>query len=184
MEPPMIHARRTIRYAGYDYTQTGAYFVTFCSAKGVECFGRIHEQTMVLNPLGQIAYDCWCEIPAHHLHIRLDEFVIMPNHGHGVLWIVEQPDPKATGKPRRFGESIKGSVSVVVATYKAAVTRIARKQGLIPAKSPLWHGRFWDHIIRDEADLARIRDYIRNNPARWIEDQLHPKAPPNRFNRW
>jgi len=184
MDDPNLHSRRTIRYRGYDYTQPGAYFVTFCAAKGQECFGRIHDQTMVLNPLGQIAHDCWRAILEHHHHVQLDEFVIMPNHGHGIIEIVERPDGVLPDQPRKFGESIKGSVSTIVNTYKAAVTRIARKQGLFPPDARLWHGRFWDHIIRDEADLARIRDYIRNNPARWLEDQLHPKAPPNRFNRW
>jgi REP element-mobilizing transposase RayT len=184
MDFPDIHSRRTIRYAGFDYAQPGAYFVTFCAAKGREVFGRIQDQTMVLNPLGQIAQDCWSAIPEHHPYVELDEFVIMPNHGHGVVVIVERSDAGTASKSRMFGESIKGSLSTIVATYKAAVTRTARRQGLLPADASLWHGRFWDHIVRDEADFARIRDYIRNNPARWVEDQLHPQAPPNRFNRW
>lgn len=85
MDAPNLHSRRTIRYRGYDYTQPGAYFVTFCAAKGHEYFGRIAAQQMVLNPVGQIAHDCWRAIPEHHHHVQLDEFVIMPNHGHGIV---------------------------------------------------------------------------------------------------
>jgi len=84
---------------------------------------------------------------------------------------------------RAFGGSIGGSVSSIIGSYKAAVTREATRCGLIPGP-PMWHGRFWDRIVRDEQELGRIREYIRLNPARWIEDQLHPAAPPNRFNQW
>ena len=78
----------------------------------------------------------------------------------------------------------RSSISTVVGGYKAAVTLHAHRVGLISASCSPWQGRFWDHIVRDDADMLRIRDYVRTNPARWLEDQLHPAAPPNRFNRW
>ncbi|HXF63063.1 MAG TPA: hypothetical protein VNK95_15670 [Caldilineaceae bacterium] len=84
---------------------------------------------------------------------------------------------------RRFGAPLAGSLSTIIGSYKAAVTRTAHKAQLISAP-PLWHGRFWDRIVRNDAELARIRAYIESNPARWQADQLHPQAPPNRFNRW
>ncbi|MCB0187837.1 MAG: hypothetical protein KDE31_26395, partial [Caldilineaceae bacterium] len=83
---------------------------------------------------------------------------------------------------REFGQPIAGSLSSVLGLYKAAVTRTVRDAGLYPRDVPLWHSRFWDRIIRNDMELQRIRDYIHNNPARWLEDQLHPKAPPNPFN--
>ncbi len=183
MIPPNLPDRHTTRFRGYDYTSPGAYFITICSAKGIECFGRIHRHEMLLNPFGQIAHDCWMEIPNHHPHILLDEFVVMPNHAHGVLWITERIVPMAEA-PRQFGGSIKGALSTIIGGYKAAVTLRAHQAGLIPASCSPWQGRFWDHIVRDDADLLRIQDYVRTNPARWLEDQLHLAAPPNRFNRW
>ena len=158
MDNPNTHSRRTVRYQGYDYTQPGAYFVTFCAAQGREYFGRIHDQMMGLNPLGQIAHDCWRAIPDHHQHVQIDEFVIMPNHGHGIVVIVERSSNESAGKLRTFGESIKGSLSTIEATYKAAVTRNARKQDILPPDTPLWHRRGVVHRMRHDADVALSRE--------------------------
>ena len=84
---------------------------------------------------------------------------------------------------RKFGESIVGSLSTVIGQFKAAVTREARKSGLWAPKVRLWHGRYWDRIVRNDEELQRFRDYIQMNPVRWKEDQLHLNAQPNRFKR-
>jgi putative transposase len=95
---------------------------------------------------------------------------------------VNKPSAPLTPAQRRFGTPLAGSVASLIGAYKAAVTRSGRLKGLLPPTRPLWQGRFWDRVIRDESELHTIRDYIRTNPARWLADQLHPDAPPNQFN--
>lgn len=173
----------SMRYDGYDYTWPGAYFVTYCAYHGRSIFGQIVDHEMRLNPLGEIADQYWPELAANHAHVLLDTHVIMPNHGHVLLLFRQDPEVGAASAPvkREFGKPIARSLSTLVGTYKAEVTRRAERRRLIPSP-PIWQGGFWDRIIRDERELQTVRDYIRNNPARWLEDQLHPDAPPNRFN--
>lgn len=80
--------RRSIRLNGYDYSQTGVYFITICTQNRECLFGEVVNGAMRLNGLGEIAQRCWNEIPAHFPHVKLDAFVVMPNHVHGVLWVV------------------------------------------------------------------------------------------------
>jgi hypothetical protein len=84
---------------------------------------------------------------------------------------------------RRFGQPQAGTLSTIIGSFKAAVTREARRLYLAPQRVPLWHRGFWDRIIRNEQELATIRDYVRNNPLRWPEAQLYYGAAPNQFNR-
>ena len=177
--------RNSLRRPRYNYSQPGAYFVTFCSNKGRPLFGQIENQTMCLNPLGEIADQGWHEFAERHPEIEIDTFVVMPNHIHVLLWLryvaetVEQTTPE---KERRFSDAIAGSVSTLVGAYKSSVTHKAKRAELIPDGS-LWQRSFHDHVVRNKSDLDRIRSYIHNNPARWLEDQLHPDASPNEFNR-
>jgi REP element-mobilizing transposase RayT len=174
-----------MRHPGHDYTAPGAYFVTICVHRGRCVFGQVVDQVMVLNPLGHIAQQCLTEFAARHVQVTLDVAVIMPNHAHILFWLKadpEQPGAVAVGKQRKFGDAVAGSLSTLIGGYKSAVTQKAEKRRLIPAP-PLWQDNCWDHIVRDDEDLERIRSYIHANPARWEEDQLHPKAPPNPFNR-
>jgi len=86
---PDIHHRRSIRLQGYDYSQSGAYFITTCTQNRECLFGEIHNGKMYLNEYGEIAKKCWVEIPKHHQNVQLDEYVIMPNHIHGIVVINE-----------------------------------------------------------------------------------------------
>ena len=190
--------RKTTRYKGYDYTAPGAYFVTICTYKGKSILGAVENQIMVPSILGELALACWREIPEHHPHAKLDVETLMPNHFHGILWLHADPaqgipvmrQDDAEGEPpvhtpvvRRFGESITGSLSTIIGQFKAAVTREARKNEIWPRSARLWHGRMWDRIVRNEAELQRFRDYILTNPARWEADKLHLDAQPNKFKR-
>lgn len=188
--------RNTLRHPGYDYTTPGAYFVTICAYNGQCVFGQIVDQTMVLNPLGQLAADCLADFAERQAAlVRLDASVIMPNHAHLLLWLKADPShPEAvvTGKVRKFGDSVAGSLSTLLGSYKSSVTQKAINRRLLPSP-PLWQDNFYDHIIRNDPasdrvvenslSLDRIRSYIHTNPARWLEDQLHPNAPANEFNR-
>jgi REP element-mobilizing transposase RayT len=165
---PEIHHRRYIRLKDYDYTQEGAYFITICT-KDKQCiFGDIKQGEMKLNLLGSMAHQYWQEIPQHFPHINLDVFVIMPNHIHGILWIVKTI-PKED-KTRDYGKMIPGSIPTIIRSYKSIVTKkiniICNQKGI----SCVWQRNFYEHINRNETSLEEIRKYIINNPLNWDTD--------------
>jgi len=91
---PERHHRRSIRLKGYDYTRPGAYFITICTHNREPLFGRVVDGEMVLNALGEIVWEEWFRSARIRDEIELfpDEFVVMPNHVHGIVWIVETRD--------------------------------------------------------------------------------------------
>jgi putative transposase len=168
--------RNTLRYIGYDYTNAGAYFVTIRAHGGLAVFGEVVDGVMVLNPLGRIADQCWTEFAERHADVQVDVHVIMPNHAHVLLWITGGPasaDPGAPGRSRKFGDAIAGSLSSLMGAYKSAVSQQAAHRDLISAPA-LWQRNFYDHIVRGDQELERIREYIRQNPMRWREDRFYP----------
>ena len=148
--------RKSPRLQGYDYTQSGAYFVTICTHTMAHWFGDCTGGAMVLSPMGRIAADCWAAIPEHFAVVELDVAVVMPNHIHGLVGL--------TGGGVALG--------TIVGTYKAAVTRKIRRECSAPPAT-IWHTRYHDHIIRSERALERIREYILHNPARWHADTFY-----------
>ncbi len=185
------HHRRSIRLPGYDYTASGAYFITICTPRGELLFGDVVNGEMALNQWGRIAHEQWLASEAIRREVKLDAFVVMPNHIHGIVWIVatDNASPIPVGAygrtplPHAPLPRAPRSLGSFLAGYKSAVTtRINQIRGT-PGQS-VWQRNYWEHVVRNEESLNRIREYIENNPARWAEDQLHPDAPPNRFNRW
>jgi len=179
---PEIHHRRSIRLKGYDYTQPGAYFVTFCAYQRLHLFGEVVNGEVILNGRGKIARDEWFKTAELRPYVKLyeDEFVIMPNHGHGIIWIVDEVDEgRPVGIRRRriptdniekFGKPVKGSIPTVVRAYKSAVTyavnKLENQRGAV-----LWQKKYYEHIIRNERELNNITQYIRNNPLNWQLDR-------------
>jgi REP element-mobilizing transposase RayT len=197
--------RRSIRLKGYDDTQPGAYFVTLCTHDRVCLFGEVVEGQMRLNELGEIVCQCWLAIPDHFPQTALDAFVIMPNHVHGILWIVDaatddivgathasplqlqplQPQhptsplqPQYPTLPLRLVSSPgpkRQSIGAIVGSFKSAASkRINERRGTPGA--PVWQRNYYEHIIRSEDSLARIREYIAENPLRWHLDRENPQA--------
>lgn len=184
---PDIHHRRSIRLKRYDYSRAGTCFLTICTHKKECLFGDIVAGEMRLNAAGKIAVQCWNEIPAHFPHVQLDAFVVMPNHVHGILVIMDigkdnrakDPilnwaplQPRATtaeSKQRPHGTS--KTLGSVVRGFKIGVTKWMRKNTVIYG---VWQRNYWEHIIRDESEMNRIRGYVATNPAKWETDQLNP----------
>ena len=163
----------SIRLKEWDYRNSGYYFVTICTKNREPYFGHIVKGNMILSPVGEIAAQCWREIPKHHAGVQLDEFVIMPNHAHGIVVICSPVGTLHATSPQ--GKSTMseispkaGSLGVIIRSYKSAVTRLA---GLAGFKEFAWQSRYHDHIIRDERSLHRIRHYLVNNPAKWESDR-------------
>lgn len=141
---PDVHHRRSIRLKGYDYSQPGAYFITICTYRRACLFGDVIEGDMHLNPLGNMAWQCWQAIPDHFPHAVLDAFVVMPNHVHGIVWIVDglnpsaamvgandysplpdsPPQPSPTHSPHPRGTS--KTIGSMVRGFKIGVTQWAR----------------------------------------------------------
>ena len=165
---PKRHNRKSIRLKGYDYRSPGAYFVTICVKHHRHSFGKVQAGEMQLNQLGEIAADRWSVIPDLHPDTKLDAYVIMPNHMHGIIIIENNPGKRISGAPDAFGKPAAGSLATIVRTYKAAVSRLANRAGL----SFRWQKGYYEQIIRSERALSVIRRYILNNPAKWHRDRL------------
>jgi REP element-mobilizing transposase RayT len=174
--------RRSIRLRGYDYSRAGAYFVTICTLNRECLFGNIENGEMRLNTTGKIVQRCWDEIPFHFSEVELDEFVVMPNHIHGIAVIVDgrgtacrAPTSRAhtcrAPAVEQFGQPVSGSIPTIVRSFKSAATRRINQLRNTPGEN-LWQRNYWEHIVRNEQELHRIRKYIQNNPAQWELDRL------------
>lgn len=179
------HHRKSIRLKDYDYAQEGWYFITII-VQNREClFGKINNGKVELNQIGSIIQYHWKKIVQHFPHIELDEYIVMPNHIHGIVHIVrvmhsehnnkkvyKELDMNASPLQSWPAGTKPGSLSAIMQNYKAVtsrkINRIRKIQGM-----RLWQRNFWEHIIRNEDTLNRIREYIKQNPAEWIEDKLY-----------
>lgn len=167
----MGYIRKQNRLTKYDYSQSGYYFVTVCTDNRIEFFGSIEGQKMILNNLGIIAEQFWKEIPNHYNNTELDEFVIMPNHMHGILVIKPDVSLGLAGLPtRKQADGLPYSLSQIIGSYKNVVTKLARQPN--PVFS--WQPSFYDHVIRKEESLDKIREYILSNPLKWELDRNSP----------
>jgi len=151
--------RKHARLREYDYSTPAAYYVTICTFDKRMIFGNVTDGHVHPSTLGQVAIEWWNEIPSMWPGVELDAFVLMPNHIHGILNIIEAP----TKQPK---------LGRMVSWYKAAVTKANRRRGGDP-NAVIWQSKFYDHVVRDERDLERIRAYIAFNPGRWSEDEYY-----------
>ena len=162
--------RCSLRLPGYDYSQPGAYFVTICTKNNSPQFGEIRGSARILNERGSIVEKVWIEIPDHFTNVTLDDFIVMPNHIHGILLLDEPPDCRGTAcrapTVEKFGKPTKGSLPTIIRSFKSASThlinRLDKRKGI-----SIWQRNYYEHIIRNEDSLNRIRRYIQENPIKW-----------------
>jgi REP element-mobilizing transposase RayT len=204
---PKRHHRRSIRLKGYDYAQAGAYFITLCTQNRDRLFGDVVNGDMRLNEAGRMIESVWAEMPACYPGVETDEFVVMPDHVHGIVVLVgatprgrpypadspypadppnpadhpNPPDPPNSGQARGPAPTAPTlSVGDVVHRFKTMTTRryaTAVKQYPWTAfAGRLWQRNYYEHIIRNEESLNRIRRYIAENPARCAIDPESPHA--------
>ncbi len=190
MRRSTIHRRRSLRLKGYDYAMAGAYFVTICTQDRACLFGNVAAGAMCLNEAGQMVAALWDGIAARFSSVEIDQFVVMPNHLHGILVL---PDTDASGATTRVaptGPSIVGAPLVgvpvtrvrlgdVVGAFKSLATigyiGGVKANGWPEFRGRLWQRNYYEHIIRDEAALNRVRRYIDDNPVRWEFDDENPR---------
>lgn len=172
--------RRSIRLTGYDYSQAGYYFVTMCVDNRELSLGEIKDGRMVLNDAGFMVQTVWGEIPKYYGGIGIDIFQIMPNHIHGIITVGAGPCacPKNDkGQPRGVAPTL--ALGDVAGRFKSFTTTKyidGVKNNNWPAFNKcFWQRNYYEHVIRDDNDLNRIREYIVNNPAKWFEDEYYVK---------
>ena len=185
---PHHHNRRSIRFPEYDYSQSGIYFVTICTYQKQCLFGDIQDGKMFLNHIGKIVREEWLKSSQIHQEIELDEWIIMPNHLHGILAIAKN-DVVNIGNQTNLAQGanlapLRGnisrqrkprSLSSFIGGFKSSVTK--RIKAFCTQPNPrVWQRNYYESIVRDEQRLNRIREYILNNPQKWAED---PEKPAN-----
>jgi putative transposase len=163
---PEKHHRRSIRLPGFDYSQTGVYFVTFCTLDREYLLGQVTDGEMILNPAGKTLWHLWGELPERFPTVSLDAFTVMPNHVHGIIVINLASGGAASGAPT-LGDIIRAYKSIAA----IAINRLLGRVG-----QPLWQRNYYEHIIRDDESLNRIREYISSNPLRWHLDRENLQA--------
>jgi len=182
----------SVRKPNWDYRSQAVYFITICTQNRLHYFGNIENGEMILSETGQIATTYWFDIPKHFPFIELINFVVMPNHVHGLLRIRENTNDirletlHATSLQRSIqnpliseipnkNESMseispkRGSLSSVIRSYKSVVTRYANKNKIEFG----WQSRFHDHVVKKGVDYSCIFEYISNNPQNWHDDNLY-----------
>jgi len=181
----------SLRLKNWNYGWNGAYFITICTRHRVSYFGTVVNKNMKLSPLGVIADILWYEIKNHTKNVELAEFVVMPNHIHGILVLndtqtsgngigndinvetrhalsLQSPQHQTMGS-QRFQNQGRNTISSIIGSYKSAVSKHAHRLGF----DFQWQHDYWEHIIRNEDEFNRISQYITENPSRWEKDKLN-----------
>ncbi len=192
---PDIHHRRSIRLKGYDYSQSGLYFITLCVVDKTCMFGNVVEGKMQLNDIGQLVEQEWLNtINIRHNDVRLHNYIVMPNHFHAIIEIrrgeshsPQSHSPKSHSSQSHLSQSDSPSITnecninekdlpqrmkspsqtigAIVRGFKGAVTR--------QLGYSVWQRNYYEHIIRTDASYKNISDYIENNPTKWQSDKLY-----------
>ncbi len=174
--------RRSIRIKGYDYSATGMYFITICTWNHLHLFGEIQNDRMIIDKYGKIAEKEWFKTGELRNNIKLHEYIIMPNHFHGIIEIVNCHSLDCRGTARRalkdfrastkeqFGKPSSNTIPTIIRSFKGAVTKRIRElennSGL-----NIWQKNYYEHIIRNEDSYLKISEYILTNPLKWRLDK-------------
>jgi putative transposase len=196
-----IHHRRSIRLTGFDYSQCGYYFITVCTRDRRCLFGEIEKGRMILNDAGQMIGRWWNELKNKYANIEIDEYVVMPNHCHGIINIIDPVPVRADlrvrpvcpnhlgsdetakrpdGMGEHAGSPLHGRpIYKMVQWFKTMTTNEyihnVKYNRWEPFDGKLWQRNYYEQIVRDETSLQRIREYIVNNPHQWQQDKLFPR---------
>jgi REP element-mobilizing transposase RayT len=188
-----IHQRHSLRLPGFDYSSVAAYFVTICVDANQCLLGEIENNIMVKNTFGNIVENTWHDLPSHTKNIRLDEFIVMPNHIHGIIFIIENEANLINGEnfekifPIKEFDELTSPVPIIQ-RRKMILSKLIGRLKMVSAKqinqirntpqTSFWKRNYYDHIIRDHSDLNRCREYIINNPQKWAEDRENSNPHP------
>ncbi|MFC2133425.1 transposase [Bacteroidota bacterium] len=199
MKDFLKYKRKSIRLKDFDYSEGNWFYVTVCTHQHKLLFGDISKGKMQLNKFGFLAQKEWNKTKEIRDNIDLDYYVIKPNHLHGILIIthkseqcrdensrgvsqyknISENECRGTGHRaptiEQFGKPVSGSLPTVIRSFKATVTKQINELRKTPGK-PVWQRNYFERIIRNEAELFNIRNYILNNPYKW---ELEKRIPEN-----
>ncbi|MFA5103771.1 MAG: transposase [Candidatus Margulisiibacteriota bacterium] len=160
------HDRKSIRLANYVYSRNGYYFVTVCTQKHRDVFGYVLNNKIILNEFGKIVEKCWHDLPNHYKNVKLGAFVIMPDHIHGIIIINNadnfvgagfKPAPTSSNAPSKLH-----GLSEIIRGFKTfSAKRINEFRNI--RGFPVWQRNYFEHVIRNECELGKIRMYINTN---------------------
>lgn len=169
---PQQYHSRSIRLNSYDYSQPGAYFLTICAHKHASLFGEIVDGEMVKSQFGHIVQTFWQELPRKFRQAETDLFAVMPNHVHGIINIETAAIREL---PLQVSERRQMLVPQMVGWFKMNTAKAINQTRGTPGV-PVWQRNYWEHVVRNELSLQRIREYITNNPVTWSRDAENPEA--------
>ena len=186
---PEIHHRRSIRIKEYDYSHEGLYFITICTFNHACLFGHLDNGDVVLTAYGEIANTEWLKTGELRSNISLHEFVMMPNHMHGIIEIdgstcrgtipraLVHRGAKEEGTLQRapteqFGKPTSNTIPTIVRGFKSTVTKQINDIRNTSGQS-VWQRSYYEHVIRNEKSYNRIIEYIRYNPKKWLKDKYY-----------
>lgn len=168
----MSRRRKLNRGKDFNYDQNGWYFITICTKDKINYFGEIKSDKILLSEIGKITLWCWKEIPKHFENIELDEFMIMPDHIHGIIKI-NNTFLKSVGNAdlrslqNKENNRTKMQLSLIIHGFKSSVTRMVHKNFIFE-----WQKSYYDRIIRNEKEYLAIKQYIKDNPKNWNKDSV------------
>jgi REP element-mobilizing transposase RayT len=170
-----IPRRKNLRLEGFDYAQEGAYFITLCTHNRKCLLAKVTDKEVCLNDWGKVVDSEWLQTAIMRPYVSLDVYVVMPNHFHAILFLKRQARATQRVAPTEEQPSHglkSGSIGAILGQFKSQVTkRIKKRYGTL--REPLWQRNYYEHVIRDEDDLNRIREYIEYNPAGWLKDEYY-----------
>ncbi len=193
-EKSKLPQRKSIRLKGYDYSREGFYFITVCIQNHFCLFGKIDNDKMILNDAGKMVEHHWMELAERFSNIELYESVVMPNHFHGIIEIVDVPGvggqnaglQSHVGRPQGIAPTdvpnpdqadIKSPIGAVVGAFKSLTTvdyiRNVKQSNWKPFNKKLWQRNYHEHIIKNEESFGKIRNYIQTNPIQWQNDKYY-----------
>jgi REP element-mobilizing transposase RayT len=168
---PETRHRRSIRLKGYDYTSAGTYFVTLCTWQRHCLFGDVVDGEICLNSCGELVHREWLKTAAVRNNVAIDEFIVMPNHLHGILVI---HDARATQRVAPTSGPPFGSIGAIIGQFKSVVSKRLNHLRSNPG-GPIWQRNYYERVIRGDKELTALRQYILNNPSQWNTDKNNPQ---------
>jgi putative transposase len=181
---PEIHHRRSVRMPAFDYAGSSYYAVTICTQDKACLFGDVVDWKMRLNDVGEMINENWLALRHRFSFVKLDEYIIMPNHLHGIIGFVGAglappacnttiPGEGVDAGDPRVAPTRKIVLGEVIGAFKS-ITTIAINRLFGDVGQKIWQRNYYEHVIRNEHDLMTHHDYIVNNPARWQLDEYNP----------
>ena len=176
---PDIHHRKSIRLKNYDYSSEGLYFITICTQNKEYLFGEIVDGKMILNSAGLIVEKIYKELSIYFKNINFEEYVIMPNHFHCIIKIVDMVGVPLVGTQmsgnNRATTRVAPTIGDIIGAFKSLTTveyiKMVKNNQLPSFDKQVWQRNYYENIIRNEKAYLKVMEYIKDNPLKWDEDR-------------